>query len=360
MVNTSCWLKIVSFAKDCQSCNVVLMTTEKGVTLKTIKTISPGEPLLMWFTENVLAMMNMPFLTPCNIQGQNRYICHMCDNLFEYPNPLKIHLALKCNRLETNHLWSLLAKEFSLSPRTNLSFNLFPQSTFRFELTNSSRSSSTRISPILVETMDSSISLTNNSPTSSNQQSPSSSNQPSPTQISPSSSTQVSPVTNDLSYRHSAFKPYTNQANVFTAVCPLNRDETVLSTYNVQTTAPSIPTEVNAAQMETIVSNLGKSKQGHLCIYCGKVYSRKYGLKIHIRTHTGYKPLKCKYCLRPFGDPSNLNKHVRLHADGETPYRCELCGKVLVRRRDLERHVRSRHQENVEQTSDTSSDGIDV
>ncbi|XP_029039580.2 PR domain zinc finger protein 13 [Osmia bicornis bicornis] len=366
LVSTSCWLKVVAFAKDCQSCNVILMTTDKGVMLKTIKSITPGEPLLMWFTENILAMMNMPFLTPSNIQGQNRYICHMCDNLFEYPNPLKIHLALKCNRLETNHLWSVLAKEFSLSPRSTLSLSLFPP-TFRFELTKSNlaRASSTRISPILVETMDSSASLTNNnSPNSSNQPSPSSSNQPSPnsstTQISPSSSTQVSPVRKDLGFRHSAFKPYTNQSNLFTTVCPLTRDESVLTTYNVQTTAAPIPTEVHAAQMETIVSNLGKSKQGHLCIYCGKVYSRKYGLKIHIRTHTGYKPLKCKYCLRPFGDPSNLNKHVRLHADGETPYRCELCGKVLVRRRDLERHVRSRHQENVEQTSDTSSDGIDV
>ena len=84
-------------------------------------------------------------------------------------------------------------------------------------------------------------------------------------------------------------------------------------------------------------------RKGHLCIYCGKFYSRKYGLKIHLRTHTGYKPLKCKVCLRPFGDPSNLNKHIRLHAEGETPYRCQYCGKVLVRRRDLERHVKSRH-----------------
>ena len=37
-----------------------------------------------------------------------------------------------------------------------------------------------------------------------------------------------------------------------------------------------------------------KEKRAHRCCYCGKLYSRKYGLKIHIRTHTGYKPLKCK------------------------------------------------------------------
>lgn len=41
--------------------------------------------------------------------------------------------------------------------------------------------------------------------------------------------------------------------------------------------------EEEASKMETIVSNLGKSDDGHRCIYCGKIYSRKYGLKIHIR-----------------------------------------------------------------------------
>ncbi|RXG55656.1 PR domain zinc finger protein 13 [Armadillidium vulgare] len=79
---------------------------------------------------------------------------------------------------------------------------------------------------------------------------------------------------------------------------------------------PSTSASDPCAEVETLVSNLGRGKGGHLCLYCGKVYSRKYGLKIHIRTHTGYKPLKCRICFRPFGDPSNLNKHVRLHAQG--------------------------------------------
>lgn len=98
-----------------------------------------------------------------------------------------------------------------------------------------------------------------------------------------------------------------------------------------------------AAQLETIVSNMGTSKQGHICIYCGKLYSRKYGLKIHIRTHTGFKPLKCKYCLRPFGDPSNLNKHIRLHVQEKSLYKCHVCSKILVRRRDLLRHMNIKH-----------------
>lgn len=92
-----------------------------------------------------------------------------------------------------------------------------------------------------------------------------------------------------------------------------------------------------------VADEMGKQKKTHVCLFCGKIYNRKYGLKIHLRTHTGYKPLKCKVCSRPFSDPSNLNKHVRLHSQGDTPYRCPYCGKILVRKRDLDRHIMSRH-----------------
>ena len=114
-----------------------------------------------------------------------------------------------------------------------------------------------------------------------------------------------------------------------------------------------------------------KRRGGYACPYCGKSYSRRYGLKIHVRTHTGYKPLRCSVCERAFGDPSNLNKHVRLHAaqtqaaesDSTAPYRCRHCGKVLVRRRDLDRHVRARHGADLPfppSSCDVSSNGADT
>jgi hypothetical protein len=55
------------------------------------------------------------------------------------------------------------------------------------------------------------------------------------------------------------------------------------SNFQQQSSIATMADFSHAAEMETLVSNLGRSKKGHLCIYCGKIYSRKYGLKIHIR-----------------------------------------------------------------------------
>ncbi|CAH2074873.1 unnamed protein product, partial [Iphiclides podalirius] len=137
--------------------------------------------------------------------------------------------------------------------------------------------------------------------------------------------------------RSSAFQPY-HKGSAVAAAWPLL----------------TLPAAEHAA-VEALAAAWGRARGAHACLYCGKLYSRKYGLKIHIRTHTGYKPLRCRYCLRAFGDPSNLNKHVRLHASRalstspsgavapSAPHACPHCAKPLARRRDLERHLRARH-----------------
>ena len=42
----------------------------------------------------------------------------------------------------------------------------------------------------------------------------------------------------------------------------------------------------------------------------------------------------------------------------DLPYRCEFCGKVLVRRRDLERHVKSRHPGQTIKKNEDKTGGI--
>lgn len=229
--------------------------------------------------------------------------------------------------------------------------SLYPQTSFTFELTSPTVTLPVNVlSPILAETMYAGESLRNDSPSPLSLSQFSSSSSSSVT--SPSSLDRMASA-EELASRHSAFKPYVSRQKV----C-----KSRLTSYNMHLpTVTSMESDALAVDMETIVSNAGKSKEGHRCIYCGKLYSRKYGLKIHIRTHTGYKPLKCPFCERAFGDPSNLNKHVRLHTDGDTPYKCSICGKVMVRRRDLERHLRSRHQrEQAENASEESTNVIDM
>lgn len=207
----------------------------------TTRPIEKGQRLYFWFSEAMLARLEMPFLVPKNIQAGDRYVCHRCSTVFTTPNPLKLHMFFHCSSRTVTPaaLWSRV-----LHTLTNL-----------------------RMSEQTVNE----------------------------TAIFPPSKSLCKPTA------HLFLSPFL-----------------AASQHRSPSTSP--------AQVETIVSHLGRSKHGHICIYCGKIYSRKYGLKIHIRTHTGYKPLKCPVCSRPFGDPSNLNKHIRLHAEhqagtGETPYK---------------------------------------
>lgn len=231
-----------------RSAELTLNTTpspaDATLVLRTATELAPHQELLLWFAEDALAVLDMPFLTLRNIRGRRDYVCHECGAGFDEPNPLKTHLFLRCAPYDATRFWREVAARL-------------------------------RVTPVIMPS------------------------------------------------------------------------------------APVTPT-LAPAELEALATEWGRSRDGHLCLYCGKLYSRRYGLKIHIRTHTGYRPLRCRFCLRAFGDPSNLNKHVRLHAaragDTAAPYPCAVCGRALARRRDLERHLRAHARPPLPSTTPTSSE----
>lgn len=189
-------------------------------------------PLFLPNRKSVINFFSISFYeSSVSCVGQKSYVCLQCYQNFEVPNQLKIHLARNCDQFDLNVTWKRLQSEL-LSRRQR---RLLIQSK-SFEMMNPYH-------PAIMQSI----------PTSSR--------------------------------RFSAFQPVMNNCESSPSppapVMPMPHLSPVSqSTLNESALAA-------AAHLETIVSNMGTSKQGHLCIYCGKLYSRKYGLKIHIRTHTG-------------------------------------------------------------------------
>lgn len=222
------WVPLLSIADNCEDKNLEAEITPfaDAIILRTTKFIAAGVELKVWFSNDLLSFLEIPFLTPLNIVSHELYKCVDCGTSFNQPNPLKIHLAFACRvrhpSNESDNTASIKSETFCTQGRETISL--------------------------------------------------------------------------------------------------VSRDR-----------------------------NPTKEPKTHICMFCGKLYTRKYGLKIHLRTHTGHKPLQCRFCGRPFSDPSNLNKHIRLHAHHSTHlagghHKCPECGKIMIRRRDLDRHLKTRHR----------------
>ncbi|XP_041672459.1 zinc finger and SCAN domain-containing protein 21-like [Cheilinus undulatus] len=80
-----------------------------------------------------------------------------------------------------------------------------------------------------------------------------------------------------------------------------------------------------------------RREEPHMCVVCGKSFSRVGNLRIHQRCHTGEKPYGCIQCGRRFSQAGDLKKHKRVHT-GEKPYYCNHCGKSFSRGENLKRH----------------------
>ncbi|XP_051168478.1 zinc finger protein 436-like [Leptopilina boulardi] len=108
------------------------------------------------------------------------------------------------------------------------------------------------------------------------------------------------------------------------------------------------------------------------CDECGKEFPLKERLKLHVRTHTGFKPYKCLECDKSFARGGQLVQHRRTHSqvkpyhcslcsgtftcaanltlhmkrhNGQKDHKCEICGRGFVRRDALKKHMECLHHD---------------
>lgn len=66
------WIKSARVADDIPGANVLLDMADDKIALRAVKTIGTSDELLLWFSEEILGFMGIPFLTPANIQGNRQ------------------------------------------------------------------------------------------------------------------------------------------------------------------------------------------------------------------------------------------------------------------------------------------------
>ena len=80
------------------------------------------------------------------------------------------------------------------------------------------------------------------------------------------------------------------------------------------------------------------------CIECGKVFSQKGNLKIHLIYHGDERPFSCKTCEKAFKTLRDLDVHKRSHSDLKL-FSCNICGKTFSQSANLWTHTNVYHTE---------------
>ncbi|ELT97137.1 hypothetical protein CAPTEDRAFT_221467 [Capitella teleta] len=90
------WVPYVQAAREASEQNMEAFLNSSGqLYYKTIKALSPGSELFIWYSNDYAAYLKVPPILPSYIKGSS-FHCPYCAESFIYTNSLRAHLRFKC------------------------------------------------------------------------------------------------------------------------------------------------------------------------------------------------------------------------------------------------------------------------
>lgn len=80
------WIRNIRIASDIPATNAVLEIINDKIEVVVIKDLSVNDELLLWFSEELVSLLGIPFLTPANIQGKKNFQNQHFANVFYVEN----------------------------------------------------------------------------------------------------------------------------------------------------------------------------------------------------------------------------------------------------------------------------------
>ena len=116
-------------------------------------------------------------------------------------------------------------------------------------------------------------------------------------------------------------------------------DEDVEQLRRILTRVPCDDDVVEQKQTRKDAKGVKRKRGQHECDVCVKVFGYPSVLARHMRIHANEKPYECDVCEKRFTQSGNLKTHICIHTN-EKPYECDVCEMRFRHSNALKVHMR--------------------